>query len=106
MPFQNLNQCFSFSVSANNTVLTKLSTFECSEVLVTNPTGSGQLLLIYDNDNTTDARAFAINSGDTVAIRGITSSNQLSAKFAVSPTIGNIYCRAQYYSHSTVSYGW
>jgi hypothetical protein len=105
MAFQNLNQCFSFSISATNTGLTKLSTFDCSEVLITNPTGSGQLLLIYDSNNTSDSRAFAINSGDTVSVRGVTSSGQISAKFAAAPTIGNIYCRAQYYSHSTVSYG-
>lgn len=105
MAFQNLNQCSSFSISANHTGLTKLSAFECSEVLITNPTGSGQLLLIYDNNNITDARAFAINSGDTVSVRGVTSSDQLSAKFTTAPTSGVIYCRAQYFSHSTVSYG-
>lgn len=105
MAFQNLNQCSSFSISANHTGLTKLSAFTCSEVLITNPTGSGQLLLVYDNNYSTDARAFAINSGDTVSLRGVTSSDQVSAKFAAAPTSGNIYCRAQYYSHSTVSYG-
>lgn len=105
MAFQNLNQCSSFSITANHTGLTKLSAFACSEVLITNPTGSGQLLLIYDNGNTTDARAFAINSGDTVPVRGVTSGDQLSAKFAAAPTSGLVYCRAQYFSHSTVSYG-
>jgi hypothetical protein len=104
MAFQNLNNCFSFSVSANSLTAAKLSAFPCSEVVITNPTGSGQLLLIYDNGNTSDARAFAINSGDTVAIRGITSSDMLSARFAVNPTSPNIYCRTQYYSFSTQSY--
>ena len=105
MAFQNLNQCYSFSLNANNSTLTKLSAFPCSEVLITNPTGSGALLLIYDNNNIGTERAFGINSGDTVSVRGITSSDTLSAKFAASPTAGFICCRAQYYSHSTVSYG-
>jgi|LakMenE18May11ns_1017448.scaffolds.fasta_scaffold9559380_2 hypothetical protein len=104
MAFQNLNNCFSFSVSANSLTPAKLSAFPCSEVVITNPTGSGQLLLIYDNGFTSDARAFAINSGDTVSIRGVTSSDMLSAKFAANPTAPSIYCRAQYYSFSTQSY--
>lgn len=104
MAFQNLNNCFSFSVSANSTTLTKLSAFPCSEVVITNPTGSGQLLLIYDNNNPTDGRAFAINSGDTIAIRGVTSSDMLSAKFVANPTTPSIYCRTQYYSFSTQAY--
>lgn len=105
MAFQNLNQCFSFNQVVSHTALAKLSAFPCSEVVITNPTGSGQLLLIYDNDNSTDARAFAINSGDTVSIKGITSSDSLSAKFVASPTSGVVYCRAQFFSHSTISYG-
>lgn len=104
MAFQNLNNCFSFNVSANSTSLTKLSAFPCSEVIITNPSGSGQLLLIYDNNNSADAQAFAISAGNTVAIRGVTSSDALSAKFAAAPSSPNIYCRSQYYSFSTQSY--
>lgn len=105
MAFQNLNNCFSFCVSGNSLNMQKLSAFPCSEVLITNPTGTGQLLLVYDNGNPTDARAFAVNSGDTVSVRGVTSSDLLSAKFAANPTSALFYCRAQYYSHSTISYG-
>ena len=105
MAFQNLNQCYSFSQVVTHTSLAKLSSFPCSEVLITNPTSNAQLLLIYDNNNSTDARAFAINAGDTISVRGVTSSDLLSAKFAASPTGGTIYCRSQFYSHSTISYG-
>jgi len=105
MPFQNLNQCYSFNQVVTHTSLAKLSSFPCSEVLITNATSNAQLLLIYDNNNTADARAFAINAGDTVSVRGVTTSDLLSAKFAAAPTGGVVYCRAQYYSHSTISYG-
>ena len=104
MPFTNLNQCASFNLVATSTGLTPLSTFSCSEVIITNP--SNATLLIYDNNNFNDTRALGILSGATVAVRGVTSSDSLSAKFLTAPAAGTIYCRAQYYSHSTVSYGW
>lgn len=103
MPFQNLNQCASFNQVVTNSSLAKLSSFSCSEVVIANP--SNATLLVYDNNNTAAGSAFAILSSSTVTMRGVTNSNLLSVQFATAPNNGTIYCRAQYYSHSTVSYG-
>lgn len=103
MAFENLNLCASFNLVANSSGLTRLSSFSCSEVIITNP--SNATLLVYDNNNFSDTRALGVLSGNTIAVRGVTSSDSLSAKFLTAPAAGTIYCRAQYYSHSTVSYG-
>ena len=103
MPYQNLNQCASFNQVVTNSSLAKLSGFSCSEVVIVNP--SNATLLVYDNNNSAAASAFAVLSSSTAIIRGVTNSNLISAQFATAPNNGTIYCRAQYYSHSTVSYG-
>jgi hypothetical protein len=105
MAFTNLNQCYSFSCSANSTTAIKLSSFSCSEVIIVNPTSNAAVLLVYDVNTTDNSRAFGIPAGDTFTMKGITNSADLSAKFLTAPTGGAIYCRTQYYTHSTQSYG-
>jgi hypothetical protein len=105
MPFTNLNQCYSFSCVANNSTAIKLSSFSCSEVNIFNPTSNAAVLLVYDVNTTNDARAFGIPAGETFSMKGVTDSSNLSAKFLTAPTGGTIYCRTQYYTHSTQSYG-
>lgn len=94
MPFTNLNQCFSFNLVAT-TVLKKLSSFECSEVLITNKTPSD--LVIYDTDVTNASRSFTLGSLEGVVFRGITNSDQLSV--LTTSGSGTIYCRTAFYSN-------
>ena len=91
--FTNKNAGKSFKQSLD-TNLKALSSFTCSEVLIIN--SSGQSLLVYDNNNFTDANSLAIPNLDSIVMRGVTNSNQVSAKLASGT--GDIYYRAQPYA--------
>lgn len=105
MAFTNLNQCYSFSCSANSVAAIKLSSFSCSEVNIFNPTSNAAVLMVYDVNTTDNSRAFGIPAGEIFSMKGVTDSANLSAKFLTAPTGGTFYCRTQYYTHSTQSYG-
>ena len=93
--YVNPNVCRSFNVTAT-TSLAALTGQVCSEVLIYNKTG--QDLKIYDNDYSNDSFAFLIADGESITIRGITNSNEVSAKTASGS--GTIYYRTQYYSNN------
>jgi hypothetical protein len=94
MPFTNLNLCYSFNLSAT-TSLKKLSSFECSEILITNK--SGQDVIIYDTNIADASRSFLLGNLEGVVFRGITNSDQLSVMTTAGS--GAIYCRTAYYSN-------
>ena len=94
MSFTNLNVCYSFNQVAT-TGITQLSSFVCSEVLITNK--SGQNIIVYDIDPTDASRAFLLANSEGVIFRGITNTDQLSV--ATDTGSGSIYCRTAYYSN-------
>lgn len=95
--FTNTNVCNSFNLTIGTTMaLGMLSSFRCSEVIVLNKTG--QDVKINDLDKSGDHQAFLIGDGESITIRGITNSDQVSCYTTTGS--GLIYCRTQYYSNS------
>jgi len=90
--FYNLNECRSFNQTAS-TGLTKLSSQPCSEVILYNRTGN--TLSAYDCGYATEPFAFLLKNDESMTFRGLTNSDQLSAKAAVA---GSIFYRTQYFS--------
>lgn len=91
--YYNVNTCKSFAL----TITTGLCAFPsqvCSEVIVKNTTGQG--VLIYDQDNSTNANAFALSANDEFTFRGLTNSNQVSAKTTAGS--GTLSLRTQFFS--------
>ena len=89
----NLNQCRSGNIVLTNS-LSVLSSFTGSEVYISNKTG--QSVEIYDNNYSAASNAFLLDDNDTITIRGITNTNQVSAKTTAGT--GTLYFRSQYYS--------
>ncbi len=94
MPFVNKNKSYSFNMTIG-TSLTQLSGFTASEVLISNKTG--QDLYLYDNDNFTDDRRFLIKNSESIVLRGITNTEEVSAKTGASS--GTVYFRSAYFSN-------
>ena len=94
--YVNPNVCRSFSLALANTNLTSLTGQVCSEVLVINK--SGENLSLFDNGDEQSDHCVMIGDGESITIRGLTNSNQLSAKLAANT--GTIYYRTQYYSNN------
>ena len=93
MPFMNINLCRSYN-GGLSTTLARLSAEECTEVLILNKTG--QDVEIYDGERFEGTQAFLIGDDESVTIRGITNSEQVSAK--TTSGNGKIYFRTQFYS--------
>ena len=96
MPFVNKNKSYSFNMLVD-TNLVALSSFTASEVLISNK--SGQDLFIYDNDYTTDDRRFLIKTSESMVLRGITNTNEVSAKTNSQYSSGSVYFRSAYFSN-------
>lgn len=94
MAFVNKNKSFSFNMDIGTT-LTALSAFECSEVLIINK--SGQDAYIYDNEFTADDRRLLLQDSESIVLRGITNTNQVSAETTSSS--GKFYFRSAYFSN-------
>ena len=95
--FTNINVCRSFNTTLTLNTLTSLTGQECSEVIIYNRTGGN--VEIYDNGYNAASNAFILKDGDTFVIRGITNSNQVSAK---ATSVSGVVCyRTQYYSNFT-----
>ena len=94
MPFVNKNKSYSFNMTID-TSLAALSGFEASEILISNK--SGEDLYIYDNNYSTDDRRFLIGDGESMVLRGITNTNEVSAKTGASS--GTVYFRSAYFSN-------
>jgi hypothetical protein len=90
--FYNQNECRSFNQTAT-TALTRLSSQPCSEVILTNRTGG--LLSAYDNGFSGEPFAMQLINNEVYTFRGLTNSDQLSAKAA---SAGPIFYRTQYFS--------
>lgn len=90
--YYNINQCRSFNQTAG-TALTKLSSQPCSELELFNRTGGN--LSAYDNGYSSEAFAMLIPNNESIILRGLTNSEQVSAKAA---SAGLIYYRTQFFS--------
>lgn len=88
----NINQCRSFNQTIG-TALTQLSSQPCSEVEIFNRTGDN--LSAYDNGYSDEAFAMLIPNNSSVILRGLTNSDQVSAKAA---SEGLVYYRTQFFS--------
>jgi len=88
----NINQCRSFNLIVG-TAMTKLSSQPCSEIEIHNTSG-GQLSA-YDNGYSGEEFAFRLDNGERAILRGLTNSDQVSAKAAAA---GRIYYRTQFFS--------
>ena len=93
--YKNLNVCRSFNTTMT-TSLTELTGQTCSEVLIYNKTG--QNLTIFDQGYNDNSNGFLIADGESITIRGITNSNEVSAKTASGS--GTIYYRTQFFSNN------
>ena len=92
--FYNINDCRSFNQNLTSTALSQLSSYPCSEVIIINKTG--QSVYIYDSNYFDDSNRLLLESGDSIALRGITNSSQVSAKTV--SLGGTLYYRTQYFS--------
>ena len=92
-PAANLNKSYSFNFDVT-TVLAKLSSFPASEVLISNK--SGQSLNIFDNGRTNANNAFQLNDDESLVLRGITNTDQVSVQ--TTGGNGSVYFRSAYYS--------
>ena len=90
--YYNLNQCRSFNLIVG-TSMTKLSSQPCSEIELHNTTGG--ILSAYDNGYSGEEFAYRLDTGEKAILRGLTNSDQVSAKAA---TAGRIFYRTQFYS--------
>jgi hypothetical protein len=90
--FYNVNECRTFNQTIT-TALTRLSSQPCSEVILTNRTGGN--LSAYDNGFSGEPFAMLLKNDDSMTFRGLTNSDQLSAK-AAAP--GPVFYRTQYFS--------
>ena len=103
MAWQNLNICNSFT-ETYSTNIKKLSAAQCCEVDIYN-LGNGPLL-VYDNDSLTQASisafsSFTVPPSTNYTFRGITNSEQVSAKFGSG---GGLVCyRTQYFSSNPLN---
>ena len=91
--FYNINECRSFNQQVT-TALVALSAYPCSEVIIINKTGAS--VYIYDSLYFDDSNRLLLEANESIALRGITNSSQVSAK-TISGS-GTLYFRSQYYS--------
>ena len=104
MAFINKNQSNTFNMTISSVVafggLSQLSAFQASEVLISNKSGH-----IYDNGLTSetfaevyqDSRRFLLENSESMVLRGITDTSQVSAKIASGQ--GTIYFRSAFFSN-------
>lgn len=90
--FYNQNDCRSFKQTIG-TVLVQLSSYPCSEVIITNKTGVN--VTIFDNGYNNALNSMLLSNNDTYTFRGITNTSVVSASAA---STGDIYYRTQYFS--------
>lgn len=94
MSFVNKNKSYSFNINVT-TALVGLSAFEASEVLISNK--SGQVINIFDNERNGADQAFQLDDNDSIVLRGITNTNEVSAQ--TTSGSGTVYFRSAYYSN-------
>ena len=89
--FYNQNDCRSFKQTIG-TALVQLSSYPCSEVIVTNRTGGN--VTIYDNGYNNVLNSMLLISNETYTFRGITNTSVVSAS---ANSVGDIYYRTQFF---------
>lgn len=94
MPFINKNQSYSFNMTID-TSLVALSSFQASEILISNK--SGQAINIFDGGRDSSDNAFLLDDGESFVLRGITNTNEVSAQTTSSS--GVVYFRSAYFSN-------
>jgi hypothetical protein len=94
MPFVNKNKSYSFNINVT-TSLVELSAFEASEVLINNK--SGQAINIFDNERNGADQAFQLDDNDSIVLRGITNTSNVSAQ--TTSGNGTVYFRSAYFSN-------
>ena len=94
--YVNLNKCRSFN-QAIAASLTPLADQICSEVVVVNRTT--QPILVFDSGYSDAQNGFLLASLESVTLRGITNTNQVSAISTAGGT-GDIYYRTQFFSNT------
>jgi hypothetical protein len=94
MPFVNKNKSYSFNINVT-TSLVGLSAFEASEVLINNK--SGQVINIFDNERNGADQAFQLDDNDSIVLRGITNTSNVSAQ--TTSGNGTVYFRSAYFSN-------
>ncbi len=92
----NLNQCRTGNIVLS-TNLVALCSFTGSEVYISNKTGHS--VEVYDQGYTDAGAAFLLHDNDTITIRGLTNTNQVSAKTTAGS--GTLYFRSQFYSFNS-----
>jgi hypothetical protein len=94
MPFVNKNKSYSFNLNVT-TSLVQLSAFTASEVLICNK--SGQVINIFDNERNGADQAFQLDDNESIVLRGITNTNEVSAQ--TTSGNGTVYFRSAYFSN-------
>ena len=109
----NTNQCFSFNNHLPDANMVCLSSQPCSEVIIWNDTGQDVYIYAGPDDSSDDfakysdqARALLLpklsdQEISSITIRGLTNSNQVSAKKSEAGSAGEIiYYRTQFFSNN------
>lgn len=90
----NLNKCRSFNVTLpGGAAKTPLVDQVCSEVIIINRTPGD--VTLYDSGYDAAENGLLLKTEESMTLRGITNTNQVSAVGS-----GSLYYRTQYYSNS------
>ena len=92
--FVNKNKSYSFNLTIN-TGLCCLPFNIGSEVLINNKTG--HTVNIFDNGRNASSQAFILEDNESIVLRGITNTNEVSAQTTGGE--GTIYFRSAYFSN-------
>jgi len=92
--FYNINQCRSFNQPLSTTLVALTANQPCSEVIIINKTGNP--IYIYDSDYSSAANRLLLSENETITLRGITNSLQVSSQTISGE--GMLYYRTQFFS--------
>jgi archaellum component FlaF (FlaF/FlaG flagellin family) len=96
--YTNINECRTYNLSLT-TALSSLRNEICSEVILINKTGTS--INVFDNGYSAASAALLLDNNESIVLRGITTTAQVSAK-ALSGS-GVLYYRTQSYSNTPAS---
>lgn len=91
----NLNRCRSFNLTVGGSLIAFTDQL-CSEVIVINRTAGP--IILKDSNYFDDANGFLLEDDESVTLRGLTNSNQVSAISTAGS--GPVYYRTQFYSNN------
>ena len=94
MAFTNINECRNKNITTSASYQ-ELANQECSEIIVLGPSGGVYIADGAGVRDPLDANAFLVPAGDYVTFRGITNSNELSAKHGSGTPV--MYYRTQFF---------